>query len=284
MTAAPADGLRRRELAEFLRSRRERIVPEQVGLPPGGRRRTPGLRREEVASLAGVGVTWYTWLEQARDINVSDQVLEAIARTLLLDPHERTHLYRLAGSALTGVVEAQEQAVSPVLRQIVDQLEPYPASVSNGRYDLLAYNRSYMVIGGDLDTLPYEDRNSMWLCFTHPSRQSLYLDNSEVRRRMVAQFRGSMAEHVAEPAYKCLLNRLLKASPEFGELWKRHDVLEPEDTVKRFHHHELGLLTFTYTSLWLSPRMDVRLVVHVPNDEHTRAAMERDDVKPYPMV
>src|SRR3954451_1051964 len=91
----PADELRRRELAGFLRSRRERIAPEQVGLPPGGRRRTPGLRREEVATLAGVGVTWYTWLEQGRDIRVSEQVLEAICRTLMLDPHERSHLYTL---------------------------------------------------------------------------------------------------------------------------------------------------------------------------------------------
>jgi transcriptional regulator with XRE-family HTH domain len=277
--------LRRGELSAFLRNRRERIAPEQVGLPPGSRRRTPGLRREEVAQLAGVGVTWYTWLEQGRHIHVSEQVLEAISRTLLLDPHERSHLFTLAGSPLPAAVQAECDAVSPATRALLDKLEPFPASVTNGRFDLLAYNHAYTHLAGDLDALPFEDRNTMWLCFTHPSRRTMLLDRDEAMRRMVGQYRAAMAEHVGEPAWKCLVKRLQQASPEFVELWKRHDVIEPENATKRFLHPDVGLLQFTYTNLWLSPRMNVRLVTYVPADEGTRAAMERlHDVEAYALV
>src|ERR1700689_4930123 len=140
---------RRQELAGFLRSRRERIAPEQVGLPPAARRRTPGLRREEVATLAGVGVTWYTWLEQGRDINASPQVLNAVARTLLLDPHEREHLFRLAEVA-DASPEAECQSLPPTTQLLLDKLDPYPAMVRNGRYDTLGFNRSYERMVGNL--------------------------------------------------------------------------------------------------------------------------------------
>jgi transcriptional regulator with XRE-family HTH domain len=282
---ADVDGLRRRELTAFLRSRRERITPEQVGLPPGGRRRTPGLRREEVAQLAGVGITWYTWLEQGRDIRVSEQVLDAIARTLLLDPHERSHLYTLAGSPAPAAVQRECESLPPAMRELLDKLHPFPACVTNGRYDLLDYNRSFTVIAGDLDALPFEERNSMWLCFTHPTRRAVLLDRPEAMRRMVGQYRAAMAEHVGDPTWKCLVKRLQHTSPEFAELWARHDVLEPENLTKRFLHPELGLLQFTYTNLWLSQRMGVRLVTYTPTDERTRHAVERfDDVAPYPLV
>jgi transcriptional regulator with XRE-family HTH domain len=134
---------RRAELAAFLRSRRERISPEQAGLPPGPRRRTPGLRREEVAQLAGVGVTWYTWLEQGRPINASIQVLSALSRTLMLDSAEREHLYRLAG--LPGAAEQPPgpdsgcEQVSAEVQGILDSLVPLPAGILNERFDLLAW-------------------------------------------------------------------------------------------------------------------------------------------------
>src|SRR5215510_3967286 len=133
-TATTASGQHRRaELAAFLRSRRERISPEQAGLPPGTRRRTPGLRREEVAQLAGVGVTWYTWLEQGRQINASPQVLSAVARTLLLDQAEREHLFRLAdlpdAASAAGTVSSGCEQVLPEVQEILDTLAPMPASV-----------------------------------------------------------------------------------------------------------------------------------------------------------
>src|SRR5437899_9137636 len=169
---------RRRELASFLRSRRERISPEQVGLPPGRRRRTPGLRREEVAQLAAVGVTWYTWLEQARDIQVSGQVADAIARALLLDHIERRHLFTLAG-ATDPHPYLECPGMSPAMRMMVDQLEPLPAAVVNSRYDIIAYNRVYGRLVSDLDQLAPQDRNIMWLSFTDPLWRERMLDREE---------------------------------------------------------------------------------------------------------
>jgi len=232
--AAVADG-RRSELAGFLRSRRERISPEQVGLPPASRRRTPGLRREEVATLAGVGVTWYTWLEQGRDINASPQVLDAVARTLLLDPHEREHLFRLA-DVPDGNGQAECRALPPTAQLLLDQLEPFPACIRNARYDILAWNQAFDTLMGPLADLPFEERNSLWLLFTSESCRAATLDWEDGTRRMVAEYRAAMAEHVAEPAWKCLVSRLSEASPEFGELWERHEVASPENRTKRYLH------------------------------------------------
>ncbi|HEY2508426.1 MAG TPA: helix-turn-helix transcriptional regulator [Streptosporangiaceae bacterium] len=260
--------LRRRELAGFLRSRRERIAPEQVGLPPAPRRRTPGLRREEVATLAGVGVTWYTWLEQGRDINASPQVLDAVARTLLLDPHERDHLFRLA-DAPDGSTERECMNLGPTVQVLLDQLEPYPACVRNARFDILAYNQAFDQLMGPLGELPFEERNSLWRMFTSESCRAATLDWEEGTRRLVAEYRSAMAEHVAEPAWKCLVSRLTKASPEFAELWQRHEVTNPENLTKRYLHPEAGLLKLNYTHLWLGQRLGTRITTYTPADEQT---------------
>jgi hypothetical protein len=260
--------LRRRELADFLRSRRERIAPEDVGLPPAPRRRTPGLRREEVATLAGVGVTWYTWLEQGRDINASPQVLGAVARTLLLDPHERDHLFRLADTP-DGSGEADCKSLTPTVQVLLDKLDPFPACVRNGRYDILAYNQAFDLLMGPLAEVPYEERNSLWRMFTVQSCRAATLDWEEGTRRMVAEYRAAMAEHVAEPAWKCLVAKLTKASPEFAELWERHEVAIPENLTKRYLHPEVGLLKLNYTHLWLGQRLGTRMTTYSPADDQT---------------
>lgn len=263
---------RRRELAGFLRSRRERIAPEQVGLPPASRRRTPGLRREEVATLAGVGVTWYTWLEQGRDINASPQVLDAVARTLLLDPHERDHLFRLADTA-DNSGQSECTALSPTVQLLLDQLEPFPACARNARYDVLAYNKAYDDLIGPFGDLPFEERNTLWRMFTNPDCRARMLDWEEGTRRMVAEYRAAMAEHLAEPAWKCLVSRLTKASPEFTELWDRHEVASPENLTKRYMHAEVGLLKLNYTHLWLGQRLGTRITTYTPADEQTDAKL-----------
>jgi transcriptional regulator with XRE-family HTH domain len=272
----PADGdeLRRRELAAFLRNRRERLTPEQLGLPALGRRRTPGLRREEVAGHAGVGVTWYTWLEQARDINVSEQVLDAIARTLQLDPHERSHLFTLAGSPLSQT-DPDVVPVSDQVREIMTKLEPFPACVTNGRTDLLAYNRAYTALLGDLDGLPFDQRNSLWLTFTSPTMRHYLPDWEHAARRMVARFRSAMADHVAEPAWKCLVRRLQAASPEFGEYWQQHDVAPAENLTKHVRHPQLGALHMSMTNMWLSERYGLRMMTYSPFEPETAAAFDR---------
>lgn len=269
-TANPRDiaAMRRRELAGFLRSRRERIAPELVGLPPASRRRTPGLRREEVATLAGVGVTWYTWLEQGRDINASPQVLDAVARTLMLDPHERDHLFRLA-DAPEGNGKSECSTLPPTAQMLLDQLEPFPAVIRNARYDVLAHNQAYDTLIGPFADLPFEERNSLWRMFTVPHCRERTLDWEEGTRRMVAEYRSAMAEHVAEPAWKCLVSRLTKASPEFAELWERHEVAGPENLTKRYLHPEVGLLKLNYTHLWLGQRLGTRMTTYTPADEQT---------------
>jgi hypothetical protein len=266
--------VRRRELADFLRTRRERITPDMVGLPPGRRRRTPGLRREEVAHLSAVGVTWYTWLEQARDIQVSAQVLDAVARTLMLDPGERAHLFVLAGLA-DPAPRKDCPMVTESVRLTLEQLEPLPACVMNSRYDILAYNATYGCLVDDLDALAPEDRNVMWLVFTDPAWREAVVDLDEVRRRCTAQLRAAMAEHVAEPVWKCMVRRLEQASAEFRDIWREHEVVQPSNRPKRFLNRHVGLLNMEHTSMWLGPRSGTRMVVYTPLSDETRARLER---------
>jgi len=272
---APIDGteLRRRELGAFLRSRRERIRPEQVGLRSLRRRRTPGLRREEVAQLAGVGVTWYTWLEQGRDINPSAQVLDAIARTLQFDVHEHSHLFTLAGVATTTIAD-ECQALCPTIQPLIDQLEPFPAMVVNSRLDLLAYNRVYASFFDELETIPIEDRNILWLVFTHPQWQAAVVDWDDAVGNLVAEYRAAMADHLDDPAWEALVARLHRASPEFTAVWERHDVQAVQGRLKRAKHPTAGLLKLEYTNLWVGQQVGTRIVAFTPVDERTRERLE----------
>jgi transcriptional regulator with XRE-family HTH domain len=274
MTAVLPDiaAVRRHELAAFLRSRRERITPDQVGLPHVGRRRTPGLRREEVAQLAGVGVTWYTWLEQGRDINASEQVLEAISRTLRLDPHEHAHLYTLAG-APEPAVEQECRAVSPAIHVMMRHLQPLPAMVRNARCDILAYNRSYNWLMGDVDAIAFEERNTLLQALTNPQWRKRLPDWETSVPRVVAGFRAAMAEHVAEPAWKCLVKRLRRESPVFERLWNQHDVTAQRIMTKRFLHPDVGLLRFDFAYLYFGRRSESLMATYTPADEETAAKL-----------
>jgi transcriptional regulator with XRE-family HTH domain len=265
--------LRRRELGAFLRNRRERVQPEDVGLRSSRRRRTPGLRREEVAQLAGVGVTWYTWLEQGREINPSAQVLDAIARTLQFDSHEQSHLFTLAGIATTTVA-AQCIELCPTVQPLLDQLEPFPACVLNDRLDLLAYNRVYASFFEGLDAIPVEDRNLLWLTFTDAAWRRPIVDWDESVGNLVAEYRAAMARHLDEPAWKLLVARLHRASPEFRAFWERHDVQSVVSRRKRALHPTAGLLSVEYTNLWLGERHGTRIVAFTPADERTRKRLD----------
>ncbi|EFL31985.1 DNA-binding protein [Streptomyces viridochromogenes DSM 40736] len=265
--------VRRHELAAFLRSRRERIAPEQVGLPRGRRRRTPGLRREEVAQLSAVGVTWYTWLEQARDIQVSVQVLDALARALLLDPGERAHLFQLAGAA-DPTPATTCPSVTPAMRAVLEQVEPFPACLQNSRYDILAYNRTYGLLLCDLDTVPPEDRNCMVLSYTHPGWQSSIVHLEETQRLMAARFRAAMAGHLTEPAWKMLLKRLRTESPQFRAAWDRHEVVAHRTKRKEFLNPHVGRITVDHTDLWLTPGVGPRIVTYVPADAESRERLK----------
>lgn len=218
-----------------------------------------------------MGVTWYTWLEQARDIQVSEQVLDALARTLRLDPSERAHLFRLAG-AVDPTPAAPCPTLTPALLEVLSQLEPVPACIQNSRYDILAYNRTYArLMMRDLDAVPPEDRNCMILAYTHPEwRESIVLLD-ETMRVMAAKLRGSMAGHLGEPAWKLLVKRLRTESAEFREIWERYEVYGgSRSKTKQFLNPYVGLLTVDHTDLWLAPDMGARMVTYAPTDEQSR--------------
>ena len=279
-TMTPAGSRSRRsELAAFLRSRRERVTPEQAGLPPGLRRRTPGLRREEVAQLAGVGVTWYTWLEQGRPINASVQVLAAVARTLRLDQAEQEHLYRLAdvrdAAAATSGPGATCEQVTPDVQGILDGLVPLVACVLNERFDLLAWNAAYAALWPGMVAAPPGERNTLWQCFTHPLCCHPFVNRDEHLSMMVAQFRGAYGRHVGEPAWTGFVRRLQAMSPYFARLWAEHEVANPAAYLKVFRHPAYEHLVLNTTSLAVLAAPCTRVVVYTPADETCRVAIDR---------
>lgn len=263
---------RRRAMSAFLRSRRERIRPDEVGFAPGGRRRTPGLRREEVAQLAGVGVTWYTWLEQGRDINVSAQVLEAISRTLRLDRLERNHLYTLAGIAL-GPAKSDCSVLPGSVQKMLDQLSPYPALVLNARYDVLAFNDAFCAVIIDMNSVPLEERNLLWLTFVSDEWQCSFTDGNSIKQHMVAGYRSAMADHLGEPSWQDLTARLLASSPAFAQLWERYDVAGPSAKIKVLDNDRVGVLRMEALNLWVSPAAQMRLTAYTPADDETESKL-----------
>ncbi|WP_327088162.1 helix-turn-helix transcriptional regulator [Nonomuraea sp. NBC_01738] len=264
--------MKRTDLAAFLRTRRERVTPDMVGLAPGPRRRTPGLRREEVAQLAGVGVTWYTWLEQGRPINASTQVLDAIARTLRLDTPERQHLFRLAGHQEI-VPDTGRDRVTCEIREILDQLNPMPASVASARHDILAWNAAYAAIFPEIADAPECERNSIWLTFTHPNLFTKLVNRERELAGAVAVFRGAHSRHSGDPHWDDLIRRLCGNSPDFARLWATQDVADPGRREKFFVNEAVGELRFTTTSLYCSSVPDTRMVVYTPADEATRSGV-----------
>ncbi|MDI2124925.1 helix-turn-helix transcriptional regulator [Yinghuangia seranimata] len=274
--------VRRGELSAFLRSRRERIRPADVGLPQGSRRRTPGLRREEVAQLAGVGVTWYTWLEQGRPIKASAQVLDAVARTLRLDVGEREHLYRLADIPSVTLPDAGDH-VRPEVQQILDHLDPLPAAVYNARYDTLAWNSTYAAIFPGVALARRTERNVLWNVFTVDRCCCVFVDPASEHARMVASLRAAYGRHVGEPAWTAFVQRLCEASTAFATLWARQDVLLNDSHTKRVKHPEVGVLTLTSTAMALDVP-ETRMVVYTPTGDDTRAAITRLRGIAYPRV
>lgn len=265
---------RRYELADFLRSRRARLGPEDVGLPPGRRRRTPGLRREEVAELAGVGLTWYTWLEQGREIRASAEVVEAVGTALRLNADERDHLHTLAGTPQSRQFDGARE-IPATVQAVLDALDPHPAYVVNARYDLVAWNRADAALHGDFEHLPRCDRNLLWLVFTDPAWREMLVDYDTDVALMVARFRAAMGRHVGEPTWSRLVSRLSDASPAFREIWDRHEVVGAVSKVKRFLHPRVGFLRLDYTALRIAEVPECELRVFTPADEPSRLALER---------
>jgi transcriptional regulator with XRE-family HTH domain len=255
---------RRAELADFLRRKRESIKPEDVGLKGGGRRRTPGLRREEVAQLAGVGSTWYTWLEQGRDVRASLEVFEALSSALRLTPAERTHLVLLGRGEEAPQCKPPAERASPSVKRLVAALGPNPAYVIGRRWDYLAWNRAACAIFGDFGGIPKAARNHLWQMFMDPSRRELWADWELSSRLAVAKFRADSARHLGDPSFEELIQALRESSSDFCKMWKRHEVSQAGHGRKEIHHPEAGTLLFEHAVFHPTDAADQRLILFSP--------------------
>jgi transcriptional regulator with XRE-family HTH domain len=266
----------RREAGEFLRSRRERLTPPDVGLPNGFRRRTPGLRREEVAMLAGVGTTWYTWLEQGRDVRPSNEVLSALAAALQLDPTERRHLFVLHDRPAQQRRPAGAEQVEEPLRRMLDSLTGQAAFVLGRRWDILAWNRAAEVVFGPYGRLEGDERNTLHMVFADPDHRGLLVDWEAVARASLAMFRADCARYAGDPDFERLVARLTRLSPEFAQWWPQREVARPLAGQKRIDHPTAGRMLFEYSSLGVGDPPDMKLIVFTPlEDEGTVRKLDR---------
>lgn len=255
------DGMNRTELAAFLRSRRERLRPSDVGMPTGTRRRTHGLRREEVAQMAGMSVDYYTRLEQGRGPHPSPQLLGALTRALRLSGDESWHLFHLVGEVPLPASRNAGQSVRPGVLHVLDRLDDTPALVVNERTDVLAWNRMAATLITDFSAYPVQRRNGLWMHFCEPLDLLDPADRERVGRNQVADIRALAARRPDDPELAALIARVRAASPEFAELWDRHDVEVRRIDHKRIHHPLVGPLDLECEVLFAADG-DQRLIVH----------------------
>jgi transcriptional regulator with XRE-family HTH domain len=273
--------VRRDELRAFLRSRRSRLSPADVGLPDdGARRRTPGLRREELAALAGVGVSWYTWLEQGRDIHPSPEVLDALARALRLDAAERATLFALARTELPLPASSFAAPGDPddgraLLVSLVEGLHPTPAYLLGAMTRILAWNPAASALFGSPDHLSPERRSLLWMLLVDPGDARYNPGREGTARNMVARFRSEYAQHAGEPAYEHFIAGLRERSPWFVEWWGEHEVNDTQRGTKTIEHPTLGTLRLHHAQTVPTGAPDLRLTIYAPADAATRVALAK---------
>lgn len=255
---------RRAELSEFLRSRRARLKPEDVGLPDFGRhRRVPGLRREELAQLAGVSVAYYTRLEQGNGQNVSGEVLGAIASALRLTDAEQAHLTHLAKPKQHRKrASARQQRVRGTLSQLLDTMDGIPAYVTGRRSEILAWNRMAAAVFGDWSQLPPQERNWARLVFLNPEYRDLFVEWDQKAADIVSYLRMDAGCRPDDPRLSALVGELSVKSEEFRRLWARHDVKEKSHGVKRLHHPLVGELALSFETFALPDDAEQSVVTY----------------------
>lgn len=248
---------RRRELGVFLRSRRERVTPAEAGLPVTGRRRTPGLRREEIALLAGISATWYTYLEQGRDVRPSDQVLSALASALRLTDHEREHLFQLAGEGGGEEPDEPERLLAGVAA-VPSLVEPNPAYVTGLGYDVLSHNAAAAELFTGITACPNLAR---WM-FTDPEARRVLVDWEREAQDLLARLRAAAGRHPSHPRFVRLVDELHAASPEVRSWWPRYDIKASRAGTKRLRHPRLGPVTMTHTAFHVADHPEQTLVIY----------------------
>jgi transcriptional regulator with XRE-family HTH domain len=262
--AGAGDAARRAELGAFLRARRAAVKPGDVGLPEGtSRRRTPGLRREEVAQLAGVGIAWYTWLEQGRVLATSPQVIDAVARALLLTHEEHAHLRALAN--LPPPTRPDRGGVlAASIRRMVDNLSPNPAYVLDRRFDFLTWNDAYCRVWRDLAAIPPDRRNLIWLFFTDESLRSLVVDWEARAAALLAQFHAVVGRNPADQRLAQLVHDLTANSPLFQRWWPEYRVGGLGSPRHVIRHPEVGEIRFDLAQLRIDHQPGLTLVLQTP--------------------
>jgi len=256
------DEVRLRELGNFLRTRRARITPEEAGLIVAGRRRAPGLRREDVALLAGVSATWYTWLEQARAVKASIQLLENLARILKLSSIERVQLFQLALGRPPSDLDPRGEEVSPIMLRLLDRID-VPATIVGRRWDILASNRIYRVSFFDFESVPPQERNLLWFFFVNPVSRGLG-QWEKYAYEVIARFRVDFGRHAGDPGFVELVERLEQVSPEFAEWWPRQDLRPLVEGKFEWNHPNAGLIAGTHITMAFSENPELRLIAIVP--------------------
>ncbi|MFT3723901.1 MAG: helix-turn-helix transcriptional regulator [Hyphomonadaceae bacterium] len=257
------------ELADFLRARRERLSPKSVGLPDSRRRRTPGLRREEVAELAGIGVDWYVRLEQGRKVRPSSTTVDALARALRLNKAEHLHLKALAGANSVGAFV--RESVPQTVKQVVDGFR-HPAYVTGRRFDVLAWNKAADEIFA-FSQLAEEDRNTFLSILTRPASRKLFGAGwHEEAQRVVALFRANFDLHAGDPAFLELIRRVRLNCPEFASWWRRHEVRTPSAGRKLLKHPKRGLLSYEYATFQANDDPALKLAVYTPAADRAPSA------------
>ncbi|GGA42404.1 helix-turn-helix transcriptional regulator [Paenibacillus physcomitrellae] len=262
--------VRLQALSAFLKAQRAKISPEEVGLPAGTRRRTPGLRREEVAHLAGVSTTWYTWLEQGRDIQVSASVLDNVANALKLTADERKYLFSLAietgkGSSLPVREEAK---ISPSLQKIIRELRSCPVIISDPRCHIVGWNEAASHIFLNFDEIPPEERNLIRLLFTRREFQRLAVNWEQFASDYLSMFRSYYGQYVDDRWYDPFLEEMKQQHPDFNRLWEQSKVSSAPDVLLEFRHAKAGKMMFQLTSLQVQGDDDLRCSVYTPA-QHT---------------
>jgi len=259
---APSDATRRHELGEFIRSHRERLTPDMFGMDPGTRRRTPGLRREEIAQLAGVSATWYTWIEQGRDVSVSPSALLRLARIMRLTGAERAYLFDLAGKRdPEAPAETEAGGLPQGVAAVVEAIRT-PAYVLDRAWNALAWNRpAARLFVGWLDPAAGPDRNLLNYVFLNPLAPLLIADWEPRALRLAAEFRADYSRHLAAPDTRALVETLRAKSEFFEHAWQAHAVTDREGGERTFNHPADGFQRFEQTTFLLAPHQDVKLVI-----------------------
>jgi transcriptional regulator with XRE-family HTH domain len=260
---------RRQALSLFLKAQRAKLTPQSVGLPEGSRRRTPGLRREEVAQLAGVSHTWYTWLEQGRDIKVSSSVLDNVAMALQLTVDERKYLFSLALETTSGVSLLKEELpeISPSLRIILQELTYCPTIISDRRCHIVGWNEAAAHVFLDFELIPPEQRNMIRLLFTRKEFQRLAVNWEQFASGFLAIFRAYYGQYVEDEWYEEFLAEMKDTHPDFNRLWEASKVSSAPEVLLEFRHAKARKMLFQLTSLQVHGDADLRCSIYTPAPE-----------------